>query len=839
MSQHPEPYAPYCGLVYNEKGQPERISQAHHHIWRSAPRPAPERPDDCWPQQQCSIPAHLVAVSSKEDLAELVLTRRCFGPTGVIDLRPEKTLVWPQGVTRMVSDPTMSITSADEALTVAETMLATSGVGFGGASSGQTVAAGGLWEATASRPLACLLYAASPQGNGQGMPWLLEAVEHLGIEEEDEGGNVQLPLEATPSWLTAAALCPHPMLVDPMQRVLTFNSRMRDSVAITVSKAVTPWVRLGLSATDHLDRLSAVDQLSIESFDISMLDEPDASLFVIAPNTGTVAGAAVALIDSIIRHFRKRTAQHQMDHRLLLELDEVCNSCPLPALLNYVGESAGLGVNIMATVQASSHFDVVYGPKYADALRDIFPGTVVMYGAHERHLLEQASHWSGLATRRTESYEPARWRPLAVLTTGRQYRLARATPPDRRGGTSPDTRHLRSPRTNTRLEPVPRHLRPGDRSPPRTNTRLTAAECSAPCALLNVCRTGPEQLLVFAYRLLFSRGRFPPLLSTPDAGQDESRMGWLVELVLYSGNARRPGREELLPFRSRQHGQKPGIHVTDTPHEPRASGLTIHSVEDLVQRGAVFCAHGHNRPRCMSVVDIKTVGSFRSSEPLDLPVDRLSVYPEMLDDDAVRGVDGPQQLHQPSGLCRFGKRPVQALLMGCCAVGDQGSGASEVAEVGFVARDNRPALDNRTVATQLDTRIVQRFRYPNRVGEHLARNGLRLLLQHHRNVAGGQVAAIVRLEVRHCPVAHECASFHGEFAATPESGAISRTSESDMFWRRGSRFGRRFPAGPSIAVLHSRKHCATGDFRHLNAEPGDIVTNSVRLSGFPRSRGCP
>jgi len=79
-------------------------------------------------------------------------------------------------------------------------------------------------------------------------------------------------------------LCLHPMLTDPMQRVLTFNSRMRDSVAITA---------------------------------------------------------------------------------------------------------------IMATVQASSHFDVVYGPKYADALRDIFPGTVVMYGAHERHLLEQASHWEG------------------------------------------------------------------------------------------------------------------------------------------------------------------------------------------------------------------------------------------------------------------------------------------------------------------------------------------------------------------------------------------------------------------------------------------------------------
>jgi len=50
----------------------------------------------------------------------------------------------------------------------------------------------------------------------------------------------------------------------------------------------------------------------------------------------------------------------------------------LPALLNYVGESAGLGVNLIATAQASSHFDVAYEPKYADALRDTFPGTLNM-----------------------------------------------------------------------------------------------------------------------------------------------------------------------------------------------------------------------------------------------------------------------------------------------------------------------------------------------------------------------------------------------------------------------------------------------------------------------------
>jgi hypothetical protein len=43
-----------------------------------------------------------------------------------------------------------------------------------------------------------------------------------------------------------------------------------------------------------------------------------------------VAGAAVALIDSIIRHFRRKIANHQLTRRLLRELDEVCNACPLP-----------------------------------------------------------------------------------------------------------------------------------------------------------------------------------------------------------------------------------------------------------------------------------------------------------------------------------------------------------------------------------------------------------------------------------------------------------------------------------------------------------------------------
>ncbi len=400
---HPQPYSPYCGLTYNDANQPMRAASAPH-IAISAPTRTGKTRRILAPAAVLH-PGPAVCVSSKPDLAELVLTKRCLGVTGVIDLRSERTEVWPQTVRRMLTDPTRTITDPHEALTVAETMLATSGVGFGGASSGMTVAAGGLWESQAAPPLACLLYAASPLGNDRGMPWVLDAVQDFGIDDPNAEGTIaQL---GRPSWLTAYGLCPHPKLATPLHSVIQgMDARLRDSIKVTVSKAVTPWLRLGLSSDANISGLRAAEQLSIESFDLDMLDEPEATLFVIAPNTGTVAGAAVALIDSIIRRFRRKTTNHQLTHRLLLELDEVCNSCPLPNLLTYVGESAGLGVNILATVQASSHFDVVYGPRYADALRDMFPGTLIMYGAHERHLLEQASHWLGETTRRAETYEP-------------------------------------------------------------------------------------------------------------------------------------------------------------------------------------------------------------------------------------------------------------------------------------------------------------------------------------------------------------------------------------------------------------------------------------------------
>ncbi len=185
-----EPYTPYCGLEYNDRGQPVRVTTAPH-VAVSAPTRAGKTRKILGPAAVLH-PGPVFSCSSKPDLAQLVIPHRAKDPIGVLDLSPVRTETWPSDVKAMVSDPTAAITTPDEALTVAETMLATSGVGFGGATAGASVSSGGLWESTAAPPLAALLYAASPRGNNQGMPWVLKAAENYGLpgpqDNDDDSG---------------------------------------------------------------------------------------------------------------------------------------------------------------------------------------------------------------------------------------------------------------------------------------------------------------------------------------------------------------------------------------------------------------------------------------------------------------------------------------------------------------------------------------------------------------------------------------------------------------------------------------------------------------------------
>ena len=213
-----EPYTPYCGLEYNERGQPVRVTR---------PRMSPSAPDAR--RQDPQNPRARRRATSRPTVLVLIQTR--FSPTGnpalgqrpdrVLKLSPVKTETWPSDVRAMVSDPTAAITTPDEALTVAETMLATSGVGFGGATAGASVSSGGLWESTAApRSLHCSTLPAHAAINKECLG--VEAAENYGLpgpqdHDDDSGPAVLAPHVPPESWMKAYQLCPHPELPNRCQ----------------------------------------------------------------------------------------------------------------------------------------------------------------------------------------------------------------------------------------------------------------------------------------------------------------------------------------------------------------------------------------------------------------------------------------------------------------------------------------------------------------------------------------------------------------------------------------------------------------------------------------------
>jgi type IV secretion system protein VirD4 len=142
-------------------------------------------------------------------------------------------------------------------------------------------------------------------------------------------------------------------------------------------------------------------------FDATFLDDPQATLYVLSPPEGSIAGAAVTLLEHLIKVWRAKTARKEMLHRLLIVIDEAANVAPMPALRRHVSEGRGLGVNLLVAVQASSQLDTVYGNNYARELRDTFPASLIMFGAPESDLLRRAEEWTLLTTRRQESFDQA------------------------------------------------------------------------------------------------------------------------------------------------------------------------------------------------------------------------------------------------------------------------------------------------------------------------------------------------------------------------------------------------------------------------------------------------
>jgi type IV secretory pathway TraG/TraD family ATPase VirD4 len=186
-----------------------------------------------------------------------------------------------------------------------------------------------------------------------------------------------------------------PLFHNALRRTLDMDPKQRDSIALTMRKAVMPWMRLSLRG------------ITYEPFSEDFLDDPNATLYVLSSPEGSVAGAAVTLLENVIKLWRAKTARKEMRHRLLIMVDEATNVAPMPALRRHIGEGRGLGVNLMLAVQASCQFDTVYGAAYANELRAIFPSALIMFGAPEMDMLRRAEEWSLETTRRQESFDQA------------------------------------------------------------------------------------------------------------------------------------------------------------------------------------------------------------------------------------------------------------------------------------------------------------------------------------------------------------------------------------------------------------------------------------------------
>lgn len=374
--------SPYCGFVRDDADK-WVLAEAPAHVLASAPTEMGKTTGVLAPAATL-WGGPVVAVSSKDDLIWLIGQRR-WGPKQIIDLRPDYSPVYPPGVEARSFDPTALITAPDEAVTMANTMMQMSAVGMG--SGVDQVSDGGIWESNTEAPLAAMLYAASPCCTGKGIEWVLLAVDNVREDKADP---------EAPGWHSAARYVDHlPLFRNGLTRTLAMDTKQRDSIALTMRKAVSPWMRLGLRG------------ITAPSFDASFLCQPDATLYVLASPEGAIAGAAVTLLEHLVRVWRGKTSRKEMLHRLLIVVDEACNVAPMPALKRHVSEGRGLGVNLLVAVQASSQFDTVYGTTYARELRDTFPAALIMYGAAEMDMLQRAEVWSRQTTRRQETFDQA------------------------------------------------------------------------------------------------------------------------------------------------------------------------------------------------------------------------------------------------------------------------------------------------------------------------------------------------------------------------------------------------------------------------------------------------
>lgn len=329
----------------------------------------------------------VVAISSKPDLVDTTLTNRAqwggANHTYVLDLSGEVPAhVLPEGVSKVVVDPTVLIENDDDAIDIANLLIQS---GTAGAMSGSIKSGDAFWDTIAISPLAAILRAASiiSTDSISGIDWARKAISKQVLKDEDP--------EETPSWELAVEILEDSIIGDKLVSAIALESKMRDSIAITMESALAPWMRS-----------TVIGNGTEKVFTPDLLENPGATLYIIAPATGIAAGAAVSVVDVISKRWRANQSESVKLPHLLMVVDEATNTMPWPKLPVVVTESRAMGISLLIAVQATQQFSKRYGKEGMEELRSIFPSTLILVGAPEKIMLENAAWWSG-KTERTKA----------------------------------------------------------------------------------------------------------------------------------------------------------------------------------------------------------------------------------------------------------------------------------------------------------------------------------------------------------------------------------------------------------------------------------------------------
>ncbi|MCA4765801.1 type IV secretory system conjugative DNA transfer family protein [Mycobacterium avium] len=223
----------------------------------------------------------------------------------------------------------------------------------------------------------------------------LERAERQREDREASGEDpADIYADDPPSWWDVRQyFARRSILPTKLERVATLNERQRDSVALGMSAALFPWV------------YESVRRQDLPVFDPACLDDPDATLYILAEPEGGGVGASLPLIQAIVAAWRRKTSLDTVMHNVLIAVDELTNTLPLPTLDIVVSEARGLGINMLVAVQAAQQIANRYDPIFMETLLRIFPVVLVMHGSAEMDMLDQASLWSGLTLRGSETLD--------------------------------------------------------------------------------------------------------------------------------------------------------------------------------------------------------------------------------------------------------------------------------------------------------------------------------------------------------------------------------------------------------------------------------------------------